>query len=484
MTMPTEQAMPLEYETPVDPEHPARSPLAELLLLALPTIAQMASYTVMQFGDTWMLAVLGVNEPTAAGNAGIFAFSIIGFGWGVLMCVNTLVSQNYGQKDYASCGRYLWQGVWFGLAYSLLVFPMIPLAGKAFSLFGHDPELVKLETSYFTVAVMGIPVKMASTALGQFLLAINRPWVTMFAAMCGAGINFFFNWLLIYGNWGFPAMGVAGAAWATNAAVAVEMLVLLAVVLSARVRGRFNTADVRPRWSMMKVLLGIGVSSGLQLVADVLAWGLFVIWVMAQFGTAAMAATNFAFRYLSVSFMPAFGVATACTALVGRYIGAGRPDISAKRAHLGFYVTAIYMLTCGAAYVVFRHDLMRLFTSDPEVLKIGAVVMICAGAYQLFDAMYLVYNGALRGAGDTFVPFVATAVLCWSITVLGGYLTAVYLPEVGPIGPWIVGTIYGGVIGVFLLVRFTRGGWRRINLEKDQGVESEVRAATVAVPAP
>src|SRR5688572_17647957 len=78
-----------------------RGPLAELLLLALPTIAQMASYTVMQFGDTWMLSVLGVREPTAAGNAGIFAWTIIGFGFGVLMCVNTLVSQNYGQKDYA-----------------------------------------------------------------------------------------------------------------------------------------------------------------------------------------------------------------------------------------------------------------------------------------------------------------------------------------------------------------------------------------------
>src|SRR5688572_30812470 len=315
-----------------------RGPLAELLLLALPTIAQMASYTVMQFGDTWMLSVLGVREPTAAGNAGIFAFSIIGFGWGVLMCVNTLVSQNYGQRDYASCGRYLWQGVWFGLAYSLLVFPMIPVAGKVFHLFGHDTDLVKLEVSYFTVAVVGIPVKMTSTALGQFLLAINRPWVAMFASFCGAGINFFFNWLLIYGNWGFPRMGVAGAAWATNAAVAVEMLVLLAVVLSPAVRAKFNTTDLRLRLGMIKVLLGIGLSSGLQIVADVLAWALFVVWVMAQFGTEAMAASNFMFRYLSVSFMPAFGIATAVTALVGRYIGAGRPDLAAHRAHLGFKV--------------------------------------------------------------------------------------------------------------------------------------------------
>ena len=477
--MQTGQTMPLESDA-----H-RRGPLAELLLLALPTIAQMASYTVMQFGDTWMLAVLGVKEPTAAGNAGIFAWTIIGFGFGVLMCVNTLVSQNYGQKDYASCGRYLWQGVWFGLAYSLVVFPFIPLAGRVFRLFGHEAELVPLETAYFTALVMGTPLKMTSAALGQFLLAVNRPWMVLLAAVCGAGINFFFNWLLIYGNWGFPRMGVAGAAWATNAAIGVEMSVLFCVVLSSRMRKRFNTMDVRPRARMMRTLLGIGLSSGAQVLADVLAWGLFVIWVMAQFknNTSTMAATTFTFRYLSVSFMPAFGIAMAVTALVGRYIGAGRPDVAEQRAHLGFKVTATYMVLCGLAYVVFRHDVMRLFTADPEVIRIGAVLMIFAGIYQIFDAMYIIYNGALRGAGDTFVPAVATALMNWLLTVLGAYAVARLWPDLGPTGPWIMATLYGAILGIYLLARFKRGRWKLIKLEKDESVETQSRLDTLTVPA-
>jgi MATE family multidrug resistance protein len=474
---------PLAYEPPpFGPDVPQRGPWAELLLLALPTIAQMASYTVMQFGDTWMLAFLGVKEPTAAGNAGIFAFSIIGFGFGVLMCVNTLVSQNFGQRDYVSCGRYLWQGIWFGLAYAMIVFPFIPLAGRTFTLFGHEPQLVSLEVSYFTVAVIGTPVKMTSVALGQFLLAVNRPWVTMFASFCGAGINFFFNWLLIYGHWGFPKMGVAGAAWATNAAVLVEMSILLAVALSRPMRAKFNTTDAKPRGAMMKLLLSIGLSSGLQIVADVLAWGLFVIWVMGQFKTQAMAATNFVFRYLSVSFMPAFGIATAVTALVGRYIGAGRHDLAEHRAHLGFKAAAIYMLFCGCLYVIGRNVLMHLFTSDPEVLRIGAILLIFAGIYQLFDAMYIVYNGALRGAGDTFVPAVATAVLCWGITVFGGLAVAKLWPQFGPTGPWIMATLYGAILGIYLLARFRRGRWKSIRLEADAAVETPTPVDTVAVP--
>src|SRR3954468_7010634 len=115
----------LNYETP-DGEGVARRPLAELLLLAVPTIAQMVSYTVMHFIDTWMLSRLGVAEATAAGNGGLWAWSVIGFGMGVVLCVNTLVSQNFGQKDYASCGRYLWQGVWFSVLFAAVAWPMAP----------------------------------------------------------------------------------------------------------------------------------------------------------------------------------------------------------------------------------------------------------------------------------------------------------------------------------------------------------------------
>jgi MATE family multidrug resistance protein len=186
---------------------------------------------------------------------------------------------------------------------------------------------------------------------------------------------------------------------------------------------------------------------------------------MGQFGTAAMAANTFAFRYLSVSFMPAFGISTAVTALVGRYIGAGKPDVAAHRAHLGFAVAAVYMLVCGAAYILGRNVLIGLFTQEPEVLRIGVVVMVFCGIYQLFDAMYIVYNGALRGAGDTFVPAVALFVLCWGIMVGCGYAVARLKPQWGVGGPWTMATLYGAILGGVIVARFCRGRWRSIRLE-------------------
>src|SRR6185312_7834600 len=210
----------------------------------------------------------------------------------------------------------------------------------------------------------------------------------------------------------------------------------------------------------------VGVPSGLQIAADVLAWSLFSVWVMGQFGTYAMAANTFMMRYMVLSFMPAFGISTAITALVGRYIGAGKPDVAVQRANLGFKVTAIYMVTCGLVFLVARNRLIHLFTSDPQVLRAGAMLLIFAAVYQFFDALYITYNGALRGAGDTMAPAIATFVLCWSITVFGGYVVAVHWPKYGPEGPWTVATIYGVILGVFIYLRFRRGKWMAIHLEQ------------------
>ncbi len=451
---------------PVDSaDLPPGRALGELLRLAGPTVAQMGSYTLMQFLDTWMLARLGETAPTAAGNSGMFAFSVISLGMGVLWVVNTLVSQSFGRGDFASCGRYLWQGVWFSLTFSLLLLPALPIVNGFFQHLGHSPELVEMEGSYLRI-VIGLSVfKLIGTVFAQFLLAINRPNCVFVATFIGVGANAIAAWILVLGHLGVKSMGVPGAAWAQNIGVMVEMTTLILFAVRPSLRAQFNLKDWRPRAQQIKTLLFVGFPSGLQVVADVLAWSLFGALVMAKFETKAMAANTFMFRYMVVSFMPAFGISAAVTALVGRYIGMGRPDIAQKRANLAFAVTAIYMVACGIFFFLGRNVLIRAFTDDPETLKIGATLLIFCAVYQFFDALYITYNGALRGAGDTLVPAVATAVLNWSLTVFGGYLIAVYFHQFGPAGPWTIATFYGGVLGIFIYVRFRRGHWKKIQLE-------------------
>jgi len=434
-------------------------------MLAAPTVAQMASYTLMQFIDTLMLSRVGNTEATAGSNSGILAFSIISFGIGVLWVVNTLVSQAFGRKDSTACGRYLWQGIWFGLLMSALLAPLLPIAPRMFQWFGHEPGLVRQESTYIQIVLAATVFKMIGTTFWQFLLATDRPVQVMTATVGGVAVNALAAWAMLFGHLGFHRMGIAGAAWAQNIGVFVEMALLVFFATRPHIRKLYNLGDWKFRWREMKTLIVVGVPSGVQITADVLAWSLFCVGVMARFGTYAMAANTFMMRYMVLSFMPAFGMSTAITALVGRYIGRGKPDVAVQRANLGFALTAVYMVSCGVFFLVGRNVLIQVFTSDPQVQKTGATLLVFAAVYQFFDALYITYNGALRGAGDTLVPAIATGILNWGITVAGGYWVAATWPQFGPKGPWAIATLYGVILGVFIYVRFRRGAWRLIHLD-------------------
>ncbi|MCS7071481.1 MAG: MATE family efflux transporter, partial [Anaerolinea sp.] len=331
-----------------------RRPSVELLLLALPMVAQFSSYVVLQFIDTYMLSVVGDLAATAAGQAGSIVWSIIAFGFGTLLLVNTLASQSFGRGEFKTCGRYLWQGMWFSVAFGAVTILTLPLAGNLFAAFGHEPALARLEAGYFQICVSFATFKLFSVATSQFLTAVNRPNVVMAATFAGVGANIAANYLLIYGKLGFPALGVAGAAWGTNVALIVELAIMWAFLLRSSVARTFNALDSRFDWSMFRTLLKLGAPSGLSTVAEVAAWSVFMVVVVGFFGTTTMAAQNYAFRFMMVSFMPAVGIGQAVTALVGRYIGRGEPSRAARRAHLGFVMVSIYMVSCGVLMVLLR----------------------------------------------------------------------------------------------------------------------------------
>src|SRR5205085_7507536 len=157
-------------------ETPVVKPLRELLGLAVPTVLQLASYTVMQFIDTLMLAkAVGPVAPAAANQAGGPTFSFISFGFGTIMVVNTLVSQNFGKKEYSHCGRYLWQGIWQALGYGLLISPLIWVLPHWYAAFGHSADMVAMEGIYTRVILATAAIKLVQVAFSNYMLATNRP---------------------------------------------------------------------------------------------------------------------------------------------------------------------------------------------------------------------------------------------------------------------------------------------------------------------
>jgi MATE family multidrug resistance protein len=274
-------------------------------------------------------------------------------------------------------------------------------------------------------------------------------------------------YVLIFGKLGCPALGLAGAALGTVAGAAVQGLVLFGYFVAGPEAGPFQ---VLRQWgftrSAMKDLLRLGSPAGAMFMADVLMWALFMGKVIGSFGTEHLAAAAILNRYWHLCFMPAIGVSAAVTAIVGRHCGAGRQDLAWRRAHAGLVLVEVYMVTCGALIWFARDPLVGVFngSGDPAVQSIATAAVIFILICQAFDALNVIFIGALRGAGDTLVPGVIQISLAYVLGVGGSALVAYLRPDWGSLGPWGAASGYIILLGLVMWGRFLGGRWRSIRV--------------------
>ncbi len=482
------------------PDAPGRHPVAEVWALAWPTVITMLSYTLMQFVDSLMVAQVGQVEVAAQGNGAVWSFAPIVMIFGILSIVNTFVSQSIGAKRPHEVARYAWAGIWVALlGWALFLVPFGLSLPWLFGAMGHDARLTELETDYCSVLIFGGVATVLGKAVANFFFGIQRPAVITVAAITGNLVNFGLNYVLIYGSLGLPSlglpgvpgvapMGVVGAAIATVCGTAVETAIPLTLFLGRRMNAEFG---IRRAWRLetgaIRDLLRVGLPAAMQQGSELVTWAIFMSVLVGSFGNVALAAGWATLRYMHLSFMPAAGFGVACTSIVGRYIGAGRPDIAARRANTALGIAVVYMSVCGALMFIFRAPLIGLFAhgaqTPPEeaaqIIQIGSMLMIAAAFFQAFDAVGIVYMGALRGAGDTLWPGVVTIVLSWTVIVGVGFGLVKLAPGLGPLGPWIAASLYIAIFGVVLALRWRRGAWKALHLLEtpEQEAAREARQA-------
>jgi MATE family multidrug resistance protein len=461
-----------------------RADIAEVWTQAWPTIVAMLSYTLMQFVDSLMVSVLGPMAVAGQGNGGIWSWVAISCAFGILALVNTLVAQRVGAQRTQEVARYGWAGLWISLGYWLAVLvPFALVIEHAFRAMGHEPELVAIETAYARVLLGGAVITLAAKALSNFFFGLQSPKVVTVAAIAGNVVNVLANYLFIYGERGLPELGlpgipgmpgfgVTGAAIGTLVGTAVEALIPLAIFLSRRLDRLYAIrAQWRPDRAAIVDVLRLGWPAGLQFANEMVCWALFMTVLAGGFGSEHMTAGWAAMRFVHISFMPAVGLSTAATSLVGKHVGERNLDRAVRSAHVAVGMAVLWMGACALMFVLFRHQLTDVFIdadtaadSAERIRAIGAGIFICASVFQLLDAVGIVYTGALRGAGDTLFPGLATVVLSWVVIIGGGVVMTRVYPQLESVGPWIAATAYIVVLGIVLAGRFERGGWRRLHL--------------------
>jgi len=460
--------------------YPSQTGLREILRLALPIIASMASATVASFVDTWMIALVGTTEVAAAMPAGITAYTLTALPFGIAQCVSTFTAQALGRGSPEEGAAFAWQGLYLSLAVGIACLALWPAAPAFFSLFGHEPGVVVLEVAYFRIRLWGIGLSVAVGALNGFFYGIHRPRVPLIAMVFANIANILLCYMLIFGRWGAPPFGLAGAALALVLSFIVQLAVLLGAFLSPASHLEFATRSAwRLTWPRLRQLLYIGWPAGIQQAIDVLSWGVLIILMVGRFGEQQLAASNIAVQYMMVSFMPGIGLAQALTALVGRYLGEGNPTVAIQRVYEGLFLAMGYMALMGVIYFFFPIPLLALFTTDPTVIRIGSTILLCAAVFQVFDAMNVTFAGALRGAGDTHgVAWITVALLVTIFAPLS--LGTVAFTNLQSVGPWLAGTAYTICLGLALWWRFAQERWREIDIF----ATGEGEKAKGAVPEP
>lgn len=318
-----------------------RSPLREMLAIALPSVLTMTSYTLMQFVDALMVSRITPRDPVylaAQGNGGMAMWLLASALLGMLFTINAFVAQNLGAGTPERGAKYAWAAIWMSAAFALLVIPyaaMLPLVFEHGM--GHEGDLLRLETQYAQIMALGAFVTTASRGLHQFFYGMHRPGIVLVSAVAGNLVNVFVNWLLIYGVWGAPELGVAGAAWGTVAGTCAEFAIPLAAFLGPRLNRELRTrAAWRPDGVIIRDIARVGWPGAAMFANEMVCWGLLMAYLTPKAGRAgflagggapdlapvafdaANAAGWTAMRFMHLSFMPAVGISTAVTAKIGR----------------------------------------------------------------------------------------------------------------------------------------------------------------------
>ncbi len=438
--------------------------------LAIPVVMAELGWMGMTVVDTMMVGRLSAEAIGAVSFGALFVNVFSFFCLGLLLGLDTLISQAFGARNFERCNHCLIQGVWIALGVTpvvtLLVFATIPIARN----WGVEPRLLEDAIAYLKTLVWSILPLLLYVVFRRYLQSMNRPGIVMFALISANLVNALVNWLLIFGHWGFPAMGVEGAGWATSLSRLYMFGVLFAFVLY---KERIEPTGLlhAPRGIdgvMIRSLVALGLPVALQLTAE---YGVFAMAtaLIARIDTASLAAHQIVLNVASVCFMVPLGVSSAGAVRVGQAVGRKDATGAAVSGWTAIGLGAAFMLCSSIALFVVPEFILRIFTTDRGIFAIGVPLLYFAAGFQFFDGVQVTAGGVLRGIGDTRKPMIANLVGHWLLGLPVGALLCFGLG-------WQSFGIWAGLsIGLIFVSVVLLAAWRKATHRLDAVIEAACR---------
>jgi len=443
----------------------SESTYRSVLTVSLPLVLSMAATTVMEFTDRVFLANYSLDAIAAALPAGITAFLFLTFFSGISAYMNVFIAQYKGAGAEKRIGACLWQAIYFSTLSAGCLVALSLAAEPIFRLGGHPAAVQKLEVTYFKTLCLGGGLNVLGAGLGTFFSGRGRTRPVMFVSFIGMLFNIPLDYALIYGWWIFPELGILGAALAT-----VFSWLLIVVFYGMLIFDRHNISRFKLVGSrkldrdLMGRLIKFGLPGSLQFTLDVFAFTFFVFMV-GRLGAAELAINNIVLSIESIAFMPALGFSIGLSTLAGQALGKNDVNLAIKVTRQTVYILGGYILILDLVFIAAPHWILALFldADTPEHFSLGITLIRIMSLYILFDGLYMVYIGLLKGAGDTRFIMVAIGVSSLLTLVIPIYVVVTFLEANLAICWWI---LTGFVISLCAIsgFRYRQGRWKSIRV--------------------
>ncbi len=394
-------------------------------LLAYPVMLSQLGQVSVGVADSMMVGRLGATPLAAASLANSIFFVVMMFGIGISMGITPLVSTADGKGKSKRISRLFSHGLWINGATGIILTLIVLGLSQGLHFLNQPEEVVVLAVPYLLIITASLIPLMFFQTFKQLAEGLSQTKQAMFITIFSNVLNVFLNWVLIWGVWGFPELGLNGAGWATLISRVVMMLMMGGYILFSKRYKIYQLRLTNPKASfpMVSRILKIGIPTGFQFIFEVSAFSTAAV-MMGWIGVNALAGHQIALNLASISYMMATGLATAGMIRVSNQIGKGQLQGMREAGMVALGMVIGFMFFCGVLFFAFRFYLPTLYIDDPEVISLSASLLIIAGLFQLSDGVQVVGLGILRGLEDVKIPTIVTLIAYWVLGLPLGYVMA------------------------------------------------------------
>ncbi|MDR1663051.1 MAG: MATE family efflux transporter [Endomicrobium sp.] len=441
--------------------------LGEFLKIAVPIIVSSYVVAVQIFTDRIFLSMYSQVSFAASIPAGLSNSTLEYLFLFTIAYVDVFIAQYYGKKEYHFIGPAMWQSIYLAIFAAAVILSFVPFAEKMFVGIGHATDIVAEEVKYFKTLCYGAFFPISATAFSGFYSGRGKTYVTLLVSLCGITSNIILDYCLIFGRFFSPELGITGAAWASNISYILMFFIYLFLVISKKNAYVYNTRHIKPNINIFRRLLKFGFPNGITVFFDMMEFAIFML-IIGTLGILELTASNIALSVYNTTVTPIIGAGVATSIMVGNYLGQNKASIAQKSVGTALKSICVYVLVVIVLMFLFSTQLISPFltnTKTPleELIPMSINLLRLLAVYMIFDAGNVIFQFAIKGAGDTSFVMKVFIVLSFVLAIIPTYLI-ISVFKMGIYAAWIITMTYEIALFMIFYFRYKSGKWKKMRV--------------------